>query len=152
MDKLLVVLLIWLMLAIFCQFAVPWKTIKASNGQFPDTVPLCVRWQVYDEFAAPKFAGSPAEIIVEMANDWNIAHSLERVLSWKRKYSLESYTFKELGKAFNGAFLIERILNTKNPPCNVCLPSTNFISCPHEMYLLQSDTLQGRFLCSTCPQ
>jgi len=45
---------------------------------------------------------------------------------------LENYTLKELGEAANDAYLIEGILNSKNPPCEV-LEHNKHIPCGSEM-------------------
>jgi len=50
---------------------------------------------------------------------WAIAHCLEQLTSVRKKYRLYPCTLKELGEATDDAFLIEGVLNLKNPPLEV---------------------------------
>ena len=50
---------------------------------------------------------------------WVIAHCLERTTSLTKQYWLYPCSFKELGHVADNAFLIEGVLNLKNPPPEV---------------------------------
>jgi len=43
-------------------------------------------------------------------------HCLDRIVSDQKQYTLENSSFKELGIASDNAFLVEGIMNVKNPP------------------------------------
>jgi len=65
---------------------------------------------------------------------WAIAHCVEQLTSVRKKYRLYPCTLKELGEAADDAFLIEGVLNLKNPPPEVnewnkhipCGPEMNY--------------------------
>jgi len=143
------------------KFQTAMETLKTGNGQFPDTVPFCVRQELYDEFCGPRPTEKPTETIVKIADDsdsgdvtiishgraavryatlgktpvWAIAHGLERVSSCKKQYKLENCTFKELGEVADDAYLIKGLLNSKNPPSEVS-EHNKHIPCRPEMKFL----------------
>jgi len=65
---------------------------------------------------------------------WAIAQCLERMTSVRKEYRLYPCTLEELGEATNDVFLIEGVLNLKNPPPEVnewnkhipCGPEMNY--------------------------
>jgi len=65
---------------------------------------------------------------------WAITHCLEWMTSVRKEYRLYPCTLEELGEATNDAFLIEGVLNLKNPPPEVnewnkhipCGPEMNY--------------------------
>jgi len=139
------------------------ETIKSSNGQFPNVVPLSVRKEIYEKFCisssrvdvvdmydSDHIKVSPMEVqavgktATNESNDflmlgktpvWAIAHCLERIGSDQKRYTLDTSSFEELGRAANDAFLIEGILNVKNPPEEInernkhipCGPKMNYV-------------------------
>ena len=73
-----------------------------------------------------------------LLTDWRGCHC------WK-KYRLENYTLKELGEAANDAYLIEGILNSKNPPCEV-LEHNKHIPCGSEMNFVDGKQVSHGFV------
>jgi len=144
------------------------ETIKSSNGQFPNVVPMSVRKEIFEKFCISTVASSRVDVVnmydsdhVEVSrvevkavgktavnsnesNDyqtlgktplWAIAHCLERIVSDRKQYILDISSFQELGCTANDAFLIEGILNVKDPPEEInernkhipCGPQMNYV-------------------------
>jgi len=60
---------------------------------------------------------------------WAIAHCLDRIVSDRKRYTLENSSFEELGHASDNSFLVEGIINVKNPPEEIipCGPKMNYV-------------------------
>jgi len=160
-------------------FASSMETIKLSNGQLPNTVPLLVRKEIFNSSVFIKTIVQESTLLICMIQImwkflncnievweiktrkqlfeslgktlvWAIAHCLEQIVFQRKRYNLEKSTFEELGVAADNAFLIEGIINVKNPPKEVN-EQNKHIPCGPKMYYVKDSKGNSEVCTHLCP-